>query len=81
MADVPKLHRALCPVCIGFQGGECKHCNGSGYVLVSPYAEGRGEQGLDDGELELARLRAQVKRLAGVVCCPSCGTEIERRAS
>lgn len=53
---VPALVRELCPSCLG-PGGECDRCNGSGYVLVSPYAEGRGEQGEDYGHSPFRAVR------------------------
>jgi hypothetical protein len=59
---------------------ECLHCDGWGCTRCQPKREA-GEQGLNELELELVRLRNEVRRLAAPVCCPSCGTEVERSAA
>lgn len=82
MTSLAGKMRQLCPSCMGIVGiDKCPHCSGGGYVWVSLYDEGRALDAPDAGELELERLRAEVKRLAARVCCPNCGTEIERSAA
>lgn len=75
------VQRVLCRVCLGLQGGECQYCNGTGYEYRSCYSSRFAIDPPSDEELELDRLRAELRRLAATVCCPTCGTEIERRAS
>ena len=48
---VPPLVRKLCPDCV-LPGGECDLCNGNGYIFVSPYREGAGEQGDDFDDIK-----------------------------
>lgn len=80
LTDLPVLHREVCPNCMR-PGGQCDLCNGTGYIYSRPYDSSRGIDAPDQAELELERLRAEVRRLAARVCCPDCGAEIERRAS
>lgn len=75
------VQRRLCPVCIGFIGGECPRCNGTGYVYRDTYAPEAAIDAPDDQELELERLKRRVRQLAAPVCCPSCGAEVERSGS
>lgn len=49
---LPVLVREICPSCVGFVGGECSRCNGSGYVWKDPYAITSGEMAVDESELE-----------------------------
>lgn len=74
----------------------CWWCEGWGCSRCEPpYAASRGIDGPTPEELELERLRAfrtqhqaeidrlrtELLRLAAPVCCPNCGTEVERSAA
>lgn len=58
----------------------CLHCEDWGCRRCTPQPDA-GEQGFTVEEKVLLELRAQVRRLELPVCCPNCGTEIERKAS
>lgn len=68
---LPEVVRELCVACLGHQGGECNDCNGSGYILVSPYAPGRGEGGDDFSDFKKPGVKSVLGRVGPASSPPS----------